>query len=574
MIPKGLRHQIENKTNTVFLSKPSYTMTNFFGFLHNKPDSKTPAHPVKTDYEETTDFLHKLDLQDKPEPKKEEASPVTIPGGFPDIHSEYTLHYTSSPPQSDTLPWNDPSKPKAEHATVVPVPSKIPTPVHSKIPTPVHTQPSSPVQNDSPWVKPLPPVVDVHPTDDGRNQSSYQIPSSPAHSNPPSPHSQNSDRPWLQSRPSSPKPLLPNRPITPTKGDLSTYYSSLDQRVDLKPPSPNSIRPPSPHYSTVGSRPSSPNYASIQNSKPSSPRLNSSFPEKLSPPPTNSRPYSPTNIRYHQNLPPSPPKDDVTVRIENIISKNQLEAFYPPGSYNELIKRIKSIDVPSLAKGFGVPEEICKDLFALALYDIVIFADDSGSMQFEDGGERIETLKTILSRVAQIGTLFDDDGIAVRFFNGDQLGDNITNAKKVDNLIAKTEFVGITPIGTNLESKVLAPMVYEAVSKRAFKKPLLVFIITDGEPSGEDEDTLIKVIDNCQQFLQKFGLGHGVGIQVSQVGQDLEAQKYLTMLEDHAKDIVATTPNYELLQERYRAQHIHLTFEHWLLQLMLGPIKF
>lgn len=44
-------------------------------------------------------------------------------------------------------------------------------------------------------------------------------------------------------------------------------------------------------------------------------------------------------------------------------------------------------------------------------------ADDSGSMAFEDGGDRIDDLKGILSRVAEVATLFDDDGIQVRFIN-------------------------------------------------------------------------------------------------------------------------------------------------------------
>ncbi|KAJ3275120.1 hypothetical protein HDV01_001259 [Terramyces sp. JEL0728] len=541
-------------------------MTNFFGFLHSKPESNTPAHPTKSNYEETTDFLHKLDLNKQPEPEKEEASPVTIPGGFPENHHEYTLHYTSSPPQSDTLPW----KKADDHLT---------TPFQSKIPTPAHSKPASPVAYESPSWKPPLATVDV-------SHVPVLKPVAPTKVNPQSSTAQ-SNLPWLQSaqdRPVSPgiaqdKPPLPNRPVTP-KGDKSPrpYYASLDKSAELKPPSPTTNRPPSPHYS-IGSnspRPASPNYASLNyNQRPPSPHYSTSYNDsRLNTPPASTRPYSPTNIKYHQTLPTPPPKDDITTRVESIISRNQLQAFYPPGSYDNLIKRIKSINVQELSKAFGVPEEICKDLFALALYDIVIYADDSGSMKFEDDGQRIETLKTILSRVAQIGTLFDDDGISVRFFNGDQSADNITNARAVDDLIQRTDFVGITPIGTNLEAKILTPMVYETVARQAFKKPLLVFIITDGEPSGEDEDTLIKVVDNCQQFLQKFGLGHGVGIQVSQVGNDHEAQKYLTMLEGNAKDIVATTPNYELLQERYRVQHIHLTFDHWLLQLMLGPIKF
>lgn len=57
-----------------------------------------------------------------------------------------------------------------------------------------------------------------------------------------------------------------------------------------------------------------------------------------------------------------------------------------------------------------MPLELAHDLATLALYDIVIFADDSGSMIFEEGGDRINDLKLILGRVAEVATLFDDDG--------------------------------------------------------------------------------------------------------------------------------------------------------------------
>ena len=46
----------------------------------------------------------------------------------------------------------------------------------------------------------------------------------------------------------------------------------------------------------------------------------------------------------------------------------------------------------------------------LALYDIVIYIDDSGSMAFEEQGERIKDLELILQRVAFAATLFDEDG--------------------------------------------------------------------------------------------------------------------------------------------------------------------
>ena len=39
-----------------------------------------------------------------------------------------------------------------------------------------------------------------------------------------------------------------------------------------------------------------------------------------------------------------------------------------------------------LAQRWGMPRELAYDLAALALYDIVIYCDDSGSMTFEENG--------------------------------------------------------------------------------------------------------------------------------------------------------------------------------------------
>ena len=49
--------------------------------------------------------------------------------------------------------------------------------------------------------------------------------------------------------------------------------------------------------------------------------------------------------------------------------------------------------------------EIATDLAALALYDIVFYCDDSGSMRAEERGERIDDLKLILSRVSEVATM-------------------------------------------------------------------------------------------------------------------------------------------------------------------------
>jgi hypothetical protein len=72
-----------------------------------------------------------------------------------------------------------------------------------------------------------------------------------------------------------------------------------------------------------------------------------------------------------------------------------------------------------------MPKELAVDLSGLALYDIVILADDSSSMAFEEQGERIDDLKMILNRVAEVATLFDQDGITIRFLNSPAQGNNI-----------------------------------------------------------------------------------------------------------------------------------------------------
>lgn len=40
-----------------------------------------------------------------------------------------------------------------------------------------------------------------------------------------------------------------------------------------------------------------------------------------------------------------------------------------------------------------MPKEVALDLVKIALFDVVILCDDSGSMAFEQNGERIEDLK-------------------------------------------------------------------------------------------------------------------------------------------------------------------------------------
>ncbi|OAG20638.1 hypothetical protein CC77DRAFT_1061217 [Alternaria alternata] len=73
-----------------------------------------------------------------------------------------------------------------------------------------------------------------------------------------------------------------------------------------------------------------------------------------------------------------------------------------PSKINQVIQR------------WRIQKEISNDIVKLALYDVVLYIDDSGSMQFEEEGSRIKDLRLILERVSFAATLFDNDpGVVV-----------------------------------------------------------------------------------------------------------------------------------------------------------------
>lgn len=69
-------------------------------------------------------------------------------------------------------------------------------------------------------------------------------------------------------------------------------------------------------------------------------------------------------------------------------------------------------------------------------------------MAFEEGGSRIDDLKLIVSRVAYAASLFDDDGIEVRFMNSRVEGNGLRTEQEAMALVQQVKFSGLTPLGT------------------------------------------------------------------------------------------------------------------------------
>jgi hypothetical protein len=201
--------------------------------------------------------------------------------------------------------------------------------------------------------------------------------------------------------------------------------------------------------------------------------------------------------------------------------------------------------VAQLAQKWRINTEIASDIVKLGLYDVILYIDDSGSMQFEENGERIDDLKVILERVAYATSLFDRDGIQVRFMNSTHEGNNIQSDTQVASMITATRFSGLTPMGRELQNKILDRLVLAKARSGALRKPVLVITITDGQPTGESSSDVARIIKNASDELSRnprYGKG-ALAFQFAQVGNDLKAREFLSKLDEEPSigDIIDCT---------------------------------
>lgn len=122
--------------------------------------------------------------------------------------------------------------------------------------------------------------------------------------------------------------------------------------------------------------------------------------------------------------------------------------------------------------------------------------------------KRWENQKELARHIAKIGTLIlpDDQGVALRFIN--QRTDDESANLDLEGLGRGLESIsprGDTPIGTTLHERILKPLVLQPLAEGRFKRPLLVSILTDGGPSGEDAGKLATVILECGNELVAKG---------------------------------------------------------------------
>lgn len=165
-------------------------------------------------------------------------------------------------------------------------------------------------------------------------------------------------------------------------------------------------------------------------------------------------------------------------------------------------------------------------------------------MTFEESGARVAELRKIISDVVHVATLFDDDGISIRFMNDFPSNpamdgfdmrrlDRIQSEQMVEQIFSKVQYVGLTPLGTELRNKVIDPLVLGPARAGQLQKPVLVITITDGQPTGEPVNAIVDTVRYASSELSRmpqYGPG-AISFQFAQVGNDQQAREFLGKLD-------------------------------------------
>ncbi|KAH6956115.1 hypothetical protein DER45DRAFT_566172 [Fusarium avenaceum] len=262
--------------------------------------------------------------------------------------------------------------------------------------------------------------------------------------------------------------------------------------------------------------------------------------------------------------------------LDDVVATYGLESFFGPNSpvlQSILSQAYTVVNDPSL--NLSLTSAVVSSQFHMALYQPIIYCDDSGSMKEEN---RWPSQTDIVSEIATTMSLFspDEKGAHIRFINKSSPG---LDDLKGEPLKAQMNFVpdGSTKIGTNLNSKILEPFIYcKTNAGEAFERPILVIIITDGWPTEEAVDTLQNAIITCQQRLQDASHPRdAVLFSANQIGNAPQAAEFLSNLMEVSQrpefDGVLRVSADKLDAKFQELRNNKATLQYWIDSVLFGP---
>ena len=291
----------------------------------------------------------------------------------------------------------------------------------------------------------------------------------------------------------------------------------------------------------------------------------------------------------HLSRPVVPTSQDPTRQAVNMlvvdkiwgqISRNSLYNFYTQDSLQELVNRVCMHDYRCFQREWGIQNiDVATDLALIAMYDVILIGDDSGSMSTTDRGEqtsRWERLKLLVQTISFWTTLMDDDGIDVRMFNTDigNDGNNIGSPQSVDQLFKLCRPGGITPMGESIMRTIKEKKIFEKVDKKKLKKPVLFLIITDGTPTNKRAVT--DAITQCRAKVKDSRYKRrAIAFGFCQVGKDKSAQEWLNEIDEDSKigNSIDCTSEYAEEYKEFQEKGNQLTPGTYVAKMLLGPIN-
>ncbi|KAM6479785.1 hypothetical protein HDV62DRAFT_399312 [Trichoderma sp. SZMC 28011] len=260
--------------------------------------------------------------------------------------------------------------------------------------------------------------------------------------------------------------------------------------------------------------------------------------------------------------------------MHNYIKDAHLDQFFKDDKFlNHVIT--KAVDMEADPK----TTVNVRDLTRLALYQPVLYCDDSGSMNQDN---RIQLQADLGKRITSLTTRLvpEDTGIELRFINApNEPRMSKPSSKLVNEILLNIPYSGPTEIGINCKAKILEEVVYRPIKEERFDRPVLVSILTDGCPGGPDgsderQDTLKEAILECGKFLEANKYNKKVvRFQISQIGRDESSKEFIRSLASDAalRDVLYCTTQHldDAFKDLRDNEH---RLEQWLLALLMEPI--
>jgi len=115
---------------------------------------------------------------------------------------------------------------------------------------------------------------------------------------------------------------------------------------------------------------------------------------------------------------------------------------------------------------------------------------------------------------------------------GVSIGDGVRDEAQINDILRTVKFQGLTPLGRELRRKVIDGIVLKQLRQGPIKKPILVIIVTDGQPAGDEpnNNAVIQTVNAAVNELRQFGPG-AIAFEFAQVGNDTKAREFLGRLD-------------------------------------------